>query len=357
MNANLGDACANGVAHEGTILEVGSRVIVAWDNDNPAAGSMPEGDARTYISQQYRAQLDGIVDTLTATYGAPSDRDANGRVVVFVTSAVNALAPPASTSYVSALHHSRDQLDQARCATSNVGEIVYALAPDPTGRVNGNVRSNAFVLGNLSPLVVELTHLAIDSSRLALAAPSFHPAWLDEALAFTGSEWAFYQRTSLAPGSNIDLSTLTTGPNASARIAAFNTFENPIFGAARPGLQQPHQQGFFGATASSGVQRGAGAQFLRYAADRLPGAQTSFFTSLAAAPSTGLPALDVVLGTDSKLWLRDFLIARYTDDLLATSAVYRLPSWHYRSVYGGLGGFPLRIDQLGSNVATPMTLA
>lgn len=54
--------------------------------------------------------------------------------------------------------------------------------------------------------------------------------------------------------------------------------------------------------------------------------------------------------------LRDFTAAMYADDnSFAVATEYRTPSWNYRSVYGGLGGFPLGTRPLTDGV--PLTLS
>jgi hypothetical protein len=57
-------------------------------------------------------------------------------------------------------------------------------------------------------------------------------------------------------------------------------------------------------------------------------------------------------------WLRDFTAAMYADDnAFSVAAAYQQPSWSFRSVYGGLGGFPLLARPLTDNVGLTLSYA
>lgn len=73
---------------------------------------------------------------------------------------------------------------------------------------------------------------------------------------------------------------------------------------------------------------------------------------------TGLANLGQAIGTDPQLWLRDWSVANYLDDkpgVTGASVAYSQPSWNYRSVFGGLGGFPLQPRTLTNS--TDLTLS
>jgi hypothetical protein len=48
--------------------------------------------------------------------------------------------------------------------------------------------------------------------------------------------------------------------------------------------------------------------------------------------------------------MRDFLVAMYADDagIAGLAPQYTAPTWNFRSVYGGLGGFPMAVDLLSN---------
>jgi hypothetical protein len=305
-------------------------------------------------------------DTLIDNLGDPTDLDDNGGTIVFFTRAVNELSPPASSGLANAVFESRDLFSSApgSCPRSNEGEYVYMLMADPTGQVNSNVRTVSFVFGNaVRSLTHQMTHLVATARRLyvTLASNTEEP-WLSEGLAWSMEELLFFNTSvGLAPRNNIALADLTTGPNASRRVAAFNTYINPRFGVQRGFyLQNPAVTGVtarvgplrrspFAGTTGVNLheqivnQYGITSVFLRYAVDRLAGTDATFFRALVNSPNVGLVNLNAALGgADADAWSRDFAIAAYSDDAVTNNvAPYTNPSWNYRSVFGGLGGYPL----------------
>jgi hypothetical protein len=312
----------------------------------------------------------GMMDTFTGAFGALSDVDNNGGVIVFFTPKMNELSPPASSVIQMGLFQPRDLFSAASCSNSNEAEILYMLVPDPTGVVNSNVRTVSLAYGNAGPtLVHHYEHLINASRRLYFngAAP-MEEAWLDEALAWSAQELAFFNASvGLGPRGNIALANLTSGPNASVRVADFNSYENPMYGAMRayflqlgasngnkrlgPLRQLAYSSGLHDATAQNFAHTYV---FLRYAIDRKNTGDAALFGALVNTTQTGVANLQTVFGVDPNDWMRDFLVAMYTDDAVAgVDARYTNPSWNFRSIYGGLGGYALATDPLTD--ATPLS--
>lgn len=338
---NVASGCSGALdARTGRVVSVGQHVIVVADTSNPAGG---------FTTAQYDSialEFDSLsypVDT--ANFGGPTDLDENGRVVAFYTRAVNELSPPASSSVVSGYFSTRDLFSAApeSCPRSNEGEIFYMLVPDPTGAVNSNVRTVPFVRGGtVGTMGHELQHL-INASRRVYAAGGFNgvleEVWLNEGLSHISEELVFY-RTSvgLAPRQNIVVGNLTTGPNASRRVAAFNTYANQNFGRLRSWLQRPDTAGAFKTNDALAV-RGAIWAFLRYSADRRNGTDSQLWFDLVNSTTSGKANLQAVLGVDPDTWLRDFTSAMYADDAVAgIGAAQQVTSWNFRSLYIALYG-------------------
>lgn len=320
---------------------------------NPPWGDIDAGALGAYL---------GAPSMLEENFGSVTDIDGNGGVVVFFTRALNELSPPASSTVVPSMMLSRDLLDPSVCPRSNGGEIIYMMVPDPTGAVNSNVRTVSFVVGlTLRELVRQSTRLINASRRIHITQTPLEEAWLDEGLSWAASELAFYKvSVGLAPRMNIGLANLTTGPYASRRVAAFNSYQNQIYGAHRSYLQRPDQVGMF----QTGPHREvngytAVATYLRYALDQRHAetgqSDAMSLRTLVDSGDTGLNNLRTVFAAEPYAWLHDYLVGIYADDQLAgIDARYQHPSWHYRSVFGGLGGWPLMRRSLTNN--TPMTL-
>jgi hypothetical protein len=337
----------------GMVRSVKQHAVIVSDTANPAGGFTT-------------AQYDSIAleyDTLaypvdSAAFGpVPTDNDANGRVVLFFTRAVNELSPPASSSVNLGYFAPKDNQTTGACSTSNFAEMMYMLVPDPTGAVNSNVRTVSFVRGNTSVTSGhELTRLTINGTRAA-AGKVAEAAWFEQALAYVGEELLFYQASvGLSPGGNIALSNLTTGPNASRRVAAFNTYANQNFGRFRSWLQRPDTAGL-GGNGVSLARNGYNWAFVRYISDRLAVGDNTFLTGLVQSSDTGRTALTTAIGAPVETWARDFQTAMYADDnSFSVATAYQNPSWNFRSVFGGLGGFPLQARALTNNVALTLSM-
>ena len=353
---NVASGCSGTLdLRTGRVVSIGQHVVVVADTTNPPGG---------FTTAQYdsiAAEFDSLAYPVdTANFGGPTDLDDNDRVVAFYTRAVNELSPPASSVVVQGFFTARDLFSSApaSCPMSNEGEMFYMLVPDPTGVVNSNVRTVSSVRGGtVATMAHELQHLINASRRVYVnIAPGFEEVWLNEGLSHIAEELIFY-RTSvgLAPRGNIVLSTLTTGPSASRRVAAFNTYANQNYGRLRSFLQRPDTAGAVKNTDALAV-RGAIWAFLRYSADRVNGSDAAFWFSLVNSTTAGKANLQAVLGTDPDPWVRDWIAAMYADDAVAgVSPQYQTTSWSYRSVYGGLGGYPLGTRPLTNGVALTLS--
>jgi hypothetical protein len=357
MNLNVSQSfCSPLDIRASTVRAVGTHVIVMEDNSNPAGG---------FSTAQYdsiAATFDTLVyPAVAGTFGAPGDIDANLRVIALYTAAVNDLTPAGSSSYVGGFFYSRDLLTTTSCPGSNQGEMFYMLAPDPTG-AHGNVRTTGFVdTVTIGTLGHEFQHLINASLRLGHA-PSYplEQVWLNEGLSHVAEEEVYYASSLHGPGENIGFSAVNASPTQQGR---FLRFAEPNFGRLRQWLLHPDTSGAFKDADALSI-RGATWAFLRYAADRKGGLESTFFSSLAFSPDTGMTNLANRLGTDPKPWFRDFATAMYLDDSgTGPAAAYTEPSWNFRSVYGGLSysgqpaGYPLATRNPANGVAESFTVS
>jgi hypothetical protein len=354
---NVASGCAGAPDNRAArVVSVGRHVIIVADTLNPAGG---------FTTAQYDSialEFDTLaypVDTLN--FRSPTDLDTNQRVVAFYTRSVNELSPPNSSSVVTGYFTSRDLFDPnptGTCPRSNAGEIFYMLVPDPTGAVNGNTRTVSSVRnGTVATMGHELQHLINASRRIYFNnASSYEEVWMNEGLSHIAEELMFYRASGLSPRGNIRLSDINTGATASRRIAAFNTYASQNFSRLRPWLARPDTSGPF-KTNDVLATRGAVWAFLRYAADRRNGDDAELWRALVNSPIAGLANLQSVLGAGNALpWQRDFIAAMYADDFVTgVNSRHTVSSWNFRSVYSGLGGFPLGTRALTNGTA--LTLA
>jgi hypothetical protein len=345
---NVAQGCTGTPEFRGArVMSVGTHVVVVADTTNPAGG---------FTSAQYdsiAAEFDSLAyATDTVNFGGPTDLDDNERVVAFYTRAVNQLSPPASSSVVTGYFTARDLFSSGptSCTLSNEGEIFYMLVPDPTGAVNSNVRTVASVRsGTVATMAHELQHLINASRRVYVhGTQTFEQVWLNEGLSHIAEELVFYRITGLAPRSNVSLSTITA---SSARINAYNTYMSQNFGRYRAHLSRPDTAGPIKNSDALAV-RGAIFSFLRYAADRRNDDDAALWYTLVNTTLTGTANLQNALGSTPNDWVRDWIATIYGDDAgIGIGTQYQITSWNFRSVYSGLGGYPLQVRPLANNTA------
>ena len=361
MTLNVGlNGCADDDDRAVTVKAVGTRIILMEDNTNPAGGFT----ATDYAN--IAATFDTLVYPAVANnFGAPNDIDNNGRVVALYTARVNDMTPPGSSSYTGGFFYSRDLYSVAQCAGSNVGEMFYMLAPDPTG-VRGNVRTTSFVLGKTNAtLAHEFQHL-INASRRNASNFKNEDGWLNEGMSHIAEELTYYASSGRSTGGNASYSTITA---TGAQQTAFFDYAESNFGRLRYHLLNMGANTGTGTEADSPTQndddlgtRGAAWSFLRYAADRKGGSQSALWNALAFVADTGRTNVSNRLGVDMDTWLKDWVVSLYADDAsLGSTSSYLSPSWDFRSIYSNLNygttvQYPLTVRDPSSNVAENMTL-
>jgi hypothetical protein len=365
----VGDAVTYNVAESscdapdyrsGHVVAISADAVVVADDANPPGG---------FTSGQYariaRAFTDSVYPLDTRNFGTPSDIDANGRVVIFFTRAVNELTPPSVGWYIGGFFHPRDLFPKAAanpahaCAASNEAEMFYMLVPDPTGVVHGNRRPlEAVETLTTGVLAHEFQHLINAARRLYVNnAASFEEVWLNEGLSHIAEELMFYQAPGFAPRQNLTRQRVGASQMA---VDAFNAYEVANFGRLFAYLQDPERNSPH-ADNDNLATRGATWQLLRYAADHSTKTDEQVWRGLVRDTKlSGFANLTAVFGDVMPL-VRDWSTAQYTDDLvLQTTATLQQPSWDYRSLFSALlpngYGYPLKTRALASGAPVSLTL-
>jgi hypothetical protein len=351
--------CDSIVNHAVRITAIGTHAIVATDTLNPPGGFA------TADYQRFAANFDTLVYPLdVANFGSPGDIDQNGHIIILFTRAVNELTPRNSASYVGGFFFARDLFPRTTtpqlqaCAGSNVAEMFYMLAPDPTGVVNGNRRSVGFVDSlTTSILAHEFQHLINASRRIYVNnASDLEDVWLNEGLSHIAEELLFYRQAGLTPRQNI---TITTLRSSETIRGAFNLDQSANAGRYREYLIAPSKNSPI-RDDDSLATRGATWDFLRYAADRKlrnGGQDATVFQALVNSTTEGVANLRGVFGNDIGGWLRDWSVSHYTDDATpGASADVTQPSWNWHNIYPALGGgggtYPLVVDPVTTSGAS-----
>jgi hypothetical protein len=354
LNVNAKETCTNPVNRQARVMEISQRAIILADVQNPTGG-FTDADYRAFAKD-----FDELVHpTVVGNFGEPTDIDANGRVMVLFTSAVNEMTTTNSDSYVAGFFYGRDlfpKSDQTGfrgCAASNSAELLYMLVPDPNGTINGNRRSREFVRDRtVGVLAHELQHLINASRRLRVVRTQnwSEEFWLNEGLSHIAEELVFYAATPWSARQNLPIDVIRANTSG---LNAFNQYQ--VTNAARLSGYMRRPESASPINGTDLPTRGAIWGFLRYAADRRSGSESEFWRRLIDAQVTGYDNLAGALQASPMDWMQDWVVSLYTDDFIAVPVQYTQPSWHSRSILPALssnaGSYPLRVQSLTSGEA------
>jgi len=269
FNVNANSSCGSPDLRSFKIEAQSEHLLVVSALDNPPGGFT------TADYQSFAATFESLVwPVVTQNFGLPADIDGNGKVIAFFTRAVNELTMANQPSVVGGFFFGRDLFPKVAtsrlqaCLGSNEAEMFYLLVPDPTGVVNGNVRSVDQVRRlTIGVIGHEFQHLINSSRRLFINQGAIWPetVYMEEGLSHIAEELIFYEASGgLTPKLNIGIDAIRT---SQARLDAFNSYM--ISNSARfstylkdPSGNAPYQKDDDLAT------RGAIWSFLRYLADR-----------------------------------------------------------------------------------------
>lgn len=310
---------------------VGDNVLLYVDTLAPAGGF-----TSTQL-QTFGQYFDGTLLPLdTAAFGAPSDVDQNGRVIVLLSKVVNADTPSATCStqgYVAGFFNDED-FAGASDPHSNQGEIFYSIVPDPNGQYS--CAHGTADLGNVVPAVFmhELQHLIGYSQHVVLGGGLPGASWLDEGLSIAAEELGsiyFEQRC----------------PAPACRTNPAQLFPDSAQGFVQEFLYDSYQYALLPDTASITLEsdadvgsswRGGAWLLVRWLADQ---AGTGIYRQLERGPADGVADIEQAMGESFPALFADFGLALYTDSLpglprATAPAVDRFTTRNLRQLWGRL---------------------
>lgn len=319
------NACSNFPCRSTTDFEtvraeakfVGQHAAIYLDLDAPAEG---------FTAADFAA-LGAVFDDMlyevdTDAFGAESDLDQNGLVLILMTPAVNALTDTAecAQSYVTGFFLPID-LDPLYHGDprSNAGEIFYAFVPDPQGTVTcqhpvSRVRSSVPVT-----FVHEFQHMISYYQHVVLRGGRSEILWLNEGMSHLAEELAGHAFREA--GDNDAFSRYVIGD----LVNSYKYLRDPggVFLLASEG-------------GGSLEERGAAWLFLRWLLDRVGDdvtrrlIETTKRGSANVEDASGLPMTEL---------LPEWFLANWVSDLLADSLVspdLRYQTWSFRTTFGSL---------------------
>jgi len=358
FNVGLGCSSATASIRGGRVVAVTNSAIVVADTGNPTDGFT---DAEY---QSFGVAFDTLVNPLdTAAFGAPTDIDGNGHIILFYTRAVNERTPAGGAGgFIEGYFNSRDLFPTTAtpsiqaCTGSNVAEMFYVIVPDPAGTINGNVHTKASVLGSTVGVTAhEYQHLINAARRIYVNnADAFEEVWLNEGLSHMAEELIYYRAAGLTPRQNINQASVRTSQK---RVDAFNQYMGGDISLYQLFLRAPTTSSPY-ANNDSLETRGATWAFLRYAADHQGTSDGVVWQLLVNSQTTGLQNLTNVFGASILDRVRDWSISVYTDDQTTTTAGFQGLSWNMRSLFTLFApAFPLAVSPLTNGTQLSRTVS
>ena len=241
-------------------------------------------------------------------FGAESDVDGNGRVIVLLTPVVNALAKAddcVQRGYVTGFFYGVDVLERAE--GSNRGEVFYGLVPDSTGR-HSCAHQEADVVRTLQGTFAhELQHLISFNQHVLARGGDTEETWLNEGLSHMAEELASRLFEMRYPAPLGRSTTAQLFPDSAAPFIAPQLLNAYVY--LNSTLQ--HSVTSYDGTGSV-EERGATWLFLRWLGDQKGDA---IFRQLVEAPVTGVANVERATGERFGALFGDFSLALVADSI------------------------------------------
>lgn len=346
------DFCNDFIPIRTVVRAKGTRGIWLEDVANPTPGY----SAADFLSLS--DQLDTLIyDTDVAYFGAPTDLDANSRIVIVVSVEVQKFRNTTLGFVVST-----DLGPQSSCPASNEAETYYAKAPDPTGGAcpgcTAYLVSDAIVD---APFVIahELAHIIQFGRRIASpTAIDFPSRWEAEGQATLAEEVVGYAYENKSSGQDYGLAVVFNVDDFSDVDWFGNAFTDlgvyfGWLGGSNKTTQAPHEctwlgtadDGPIGPCLASRNPYGTPWSLLRWLTDHMgstfPGGEAGVQRALVDGDVEGFANLEAELGVDMNEVLAKWAAMLYVDNRFALAdSTLTLPSWNLRHIYyGTAGGF------------------
>jgi hypothetical protein len=262
-----------------------------------------------------------LYEVATAAFGAESDVDQNGVVIVLFTPEVNRLTPESEcgTSVITGYFFGVD-IDPAfqTDRRSNRGEVFYALAPDPSGSVTCTLSTES--VRRLVPVtfIHEFQHMISYFQHVLVRNGSSEILWLNEGMSHVSEELA---------GLHFEAQGRDT---LFARFAIGDLFNGYLY------LENPGAAFALPLTGTGTLEeRGAAWLFLRWLIDQYgPGVTRR----LVETGETGAANVVAAVGVPFDRLITQWFLANWVSDLPGFTAPARLTytTWRFRTTYGGL---------------------
>jgi hypothetical protein len=310
---------------------VGKHAVIYEDLETP------EGGFTAQDFSEMGALFDSdLYEVATVAFGAESDIDRNGAVLILLTPVVNGLTEQAecSESFITGFFFPIDVDPRyAGDRRSNQAEIFYSMVADPEGTVT--CEHSVDRVKRLVPItfIHELQHMINFAQHVIIRGSSSEETWLNEAMSHISEELGGLHFEALGNQS---------------RFTAFSL--GNLFNAYQY-LEDPQQQFLLYQTGTGTLEeRGASWLFLRWIADQFG---AGVFRRLTETDLVGTENVMSATGEPMSRLLADWFLANYVSDHPSLSPVpdrLSYQTWDFRTLYSSLH------DQDPTNFPNPYPL-
>ncbi|MGZ8469864.1 MAG: IPT/TIG domain-containing protein [Gemmatirosa sp.] len=281
---------------------VGSNVLVYEDRATPVA-------LDSLAMRRVGLLLDGTLHPLDVElFGAESDVDGNGRVIVLLTPIVNALTTSAQCSsegFVRGFFNGSDL--GTRSQNSNRAEVLYMMVPDPSGTRSCAHFTNDVVRQLPSTFLHEFQHMISYNQHVLVRRGEDETTWLNEGLSHVAEEMGgrLFERRYPAPlGRGLPTQLL---PDSAVPFYR-GDIDNALLYLGAPGAHAVSALDGLGSL----EERGASWLFLRWL---MAQKGESILARLVQTPRTGRHNVEEVAGEPFAAMFGDFVIAVVADSI------------------------------------------
>ncbi|MEK6610056.1 MAG: hypothetical protein AABZ35_03950 [Gemmatimonadota bacterium] len=298
-----------------TASYVGLHAAIFVDDSAPANGL-----GASDIAQLGRQFDDVLYPIDSAAFGAESDVDANGVVIVLLTKTVNALVPKpeCDESFIVGFFLGADIFPSTRTQFNN-GEVFYGFLPELSPPSTRCARSPATVKALLpSTFIHEFQHMISFNQHVLIQNGDTEVLWLNEALSHLAEELGGLHYDSLSNTSAAD------------QFLVGNLYDAFLY------LKDPSANAVVTESSTATLEERGGAWlFIRYVADRFG---ASVLRRLVQTASTGAANVVAATGTPLATLLGRWALAVYATDLPGFTPPQALTYdfWRFRAEYAAL---------------------
>ncbi|HEY2897816.1 MAG TPA: hypothetical protein VGJ12_11795 [Gemmatimonadaceae bacterium] len=319
------------------VLKYSGTHLLIYVSKNAPAGGFSDGQLAAFGNT---FDLD-LYTIDVATFGQPTDIDANGRVIVLLSPIINKLTKASDCTtlgYIAGFFNAVDLLPAQYPGKSNGAEIFYSLVPDPNATLSCTHTLDAVEQLTPSTFIHEFQHMISFGQHAILRNGNEEDPWLNEGLSHIAEELGsrYYENRFPPPTGRTDPD--QAFPDSSQGFITgdlYNSFHY-LLNTASTDSSDKASVSNWGDGDGTLVQRGAVWLFLRWLGDQQ---DSTVYGRLDQTDQTGVPNLETASGQLFPTLFGEFSLALYVDSLpgIPRSSIppeLRFTSRNLRALYG-----------------------